>query len=78
MTVSLLDRLGIMIKLTRLDNREVVVNADLVEFVEATPETIISMTTGKKVVVRESVDEVIRRFVEFRHRVMPVVKTAAN
>lgn len=67
-----------MIKLTRLDNREVVVNADLVEFIEATPETIVSMTTGKKVVVRESVDEVIRRFVEFRHRVLPVVKTAAN
>lgn len=67
-----------MIKVTRLDNREVVVNADLVEFVESTPETIISTTTGKKVVIRESVDEVIKRVVDFRRRVLPLVKTAGN
>lgn len=67
-----------MVKLTRLDRREVVVNADLVEFIEATPETIISMTTGKKVVVKESVDEVVRRIVEFRHRTLPIVKSAVN
>ncbi len=67
-----------MIKVTRLDNREVVVNADLVEFVESTPETIISTTTGKKVVVRESVDEVIKRVLEFRRRVLPLVKAAGN
>ncbi len=67
-----------MIKLTRLDRRELVVNADLVEFIEGTPETIISMTTGKKVVVKESVDEVIRRIVEFRHRTLPSVKSAVN
>jgi len=67
-----------VIKVTRLDNREVVVNADLVEFVESTPETIISTTTGKKVVIRESVDEVIKRVVDFRRRVLPLVKTAGN
>jgi flagellar protein FlbD len=67
-----------VVKLTRLDRRELVVNADLVEFIEATPETIISMTTGKKVVVKESVDEVIRRIVEFRHRTLPTVKSAVN
>ena len=67
-----------MIKVTRLDNREVVVNADLVEFVEATPETIISTTTGKKLVVRESVDEIIRRALEFRRRALPLIKTAAS
>ncbi|MEK7475480.1 MAG: flagellar FlbD family protein [Candidatus Coatesbacteria bacterium] len=67
-----------MIKVTRLDNREVVVNADLVEFVEATPETIISTTTGKKLVIRESVDEVIRRALEYRRRALPLIKTAAN
>lgn len=67
-----------VIKVTRLDNREVVVNADLVEFVEATPETIISTTTGKKLVIRESVDEVIRRALEYRRRALPLIKTAAN
>lgn len=67
-----------MIKVTRLDNRELVVNADHVEFVEATPETIISLTTGRKVIVRESVDEVIKRVVEYRHRVVPAVRSAVN
>lgn len=67
-----------MIKVTRLDNRELVVNADLVEFVEATPETIISTTTGKKVVVRESVDEIIKRALEYRRRALPLIKTAAG
>ncbi len=67
-----------MIKVRRLDNREVVINADLIEFLEATPETIISMTTGKKVVVKESVDEVLRRTVEFRQRILPAVKPAIN
>lgn len=67
-----------MIKVTRLDNRELVVNSDLIEFVEATPETIITMTTGKKVVVRESVDEVVRRALEFKRRALPLIKTAAS
>lgn len=67
-----------MIKVTRLDNREVLVNESLVEFVESTPETIISMTTGRKVVVRESVEEVVRRISEFRARALPIVESAVN
>jgi len=54
-----------MIRVTRLDGREVAVNADLIRFVEATPDTILSLTTGEKVVVRESVDEIIRRCIEY-------------
>jgi flagellar protein FlbD len=67
-----------MIRLTRLDNHELVVNADLVECLEATPDTIISMTTGRKIVVKESVDEVIKRIIEFRHRLLPIVKSTDN
>jgi flagellar protein FlbD len=67
-----------MIKLTRLDNRELVVNADLIEFLEATPETIVSMTTGRKVVVKEQLGEVVRRIVEFRQRAKPAVQSAVN
>ena len=68
-----------MIRLTRLNDQEVVVNADLIEFLEATPETIISMTTGRKVVVREKVEEVIRRVAEFRSRIhQPVVRSTTN
>jgi flagellar protein FlbD len=57
-----------MIELTRLNNEKVVVNADLIEFVETTPDTIISTTSGKKVMVRESVGEVIRRVIAYRRR----------
>lgn len=67
-----------MIKLTRLNNREITVNADQVEFLESTPETIVSMATGRKVVVKEPVEEVVRRIVEYRARVLPVVRATAN
>jgi len=58
-----------MIELTRLQNQKIVVNADLIEFVEATPDTMISTTTGKKLLVKESVQEVIKLFVEYKHRI---------
>ena len=48
-----------MIKVKRLNGKEFVINSDLIEFIEKTPDTVISLTTGKKVVVQESVDEVI-------------------
>lgn len=57
-----------MIKVTRLNNDTLVVNADLIEFLETTPETIICLTTGKKVMVRESIDQVIERVAEFKAR----------
>lgn len=55
-----------MVKLTRLNDSKVVVNADLIEFVEALPDTIITLTTGQKIMVKESVEEVISRVVEFK------------
>lgn len=57
-----------MIKVTRLNNDPLVVNADLIEFLEATPETIICLTTGKKVMVRETIDQIIQRVAEFKAR----------
>lgn len=54
-----------MIKVTRLGGKEVVVNADLIRFVEATPDTIVSLASGEKLVVQESVDEIIRRCIEY-------------
>ena len=55
-----------MIKVTRLNNSELVVNAEMIEFVEATPDTIISLLSGKKLMVAESVDTVIERVIEYR------------
>ncbi len=48
-----------MIKVTKLNGSELVINSDLIEFVEAMPDTIISLVTGKKIMVKESADEVI-------------------
>ena len=62
-----------MIKLTRLDGREMVINAELIRFVEATPDTIVSLTSGEKVVVREGVDEVIRRAIEYGRALRSIV-----
>lgn len=58
-----------MIHLTRLNHRPLVLNADLIESIEATPDTVISLTTGQKLVVLEPAEEVVRRVVEFRRAI---------
>ena len=55
-----------MIKVTKLNGAELVINADLIEFVEALPDTIISLVTGKKIMIKESADVVIERVAEFK------------
>jgi len=62
-----------MITVTRLDQRKIIVNAELIKFVESTPDTILTLTTGDKVLVRETPEEVVDRVVEFgrRLRVFP-------
>ncbi len=55
-----------MIKVTRLNGKEVVVNAELVRFLEETPDTVITLLNHEKVVVREPVDEVVRRVVDYQ------------
>ncbi len=52
-----------MIRVTLFDNKQIVLNAELVEFVEGTPDTVISLTDGKKVMVKETVDEVVESIV---------------
>ena len=59
-----------MIKLTSMDGRELVVNAELIERVERVPETVITMTTQKKLLVKESMDEVIEKVVAFRQSIL--------
>ena len=55
-----------MIKVTKLNGNELVVNADLIEFVESTPDTLISLTTGRKIMVLEPLDEVVQKAVGYR------------
>jgi len=63
-----------MIKVTKLNGNGLVVNADLIEFIESTPDTLISLTTGRKIMVLEELDDVIRLAVRYRTqaRIYPV------
>ncbi len=58
-----------MIQVTRLNNTKFVINADLIEIIEATPDTMISLTTGKRFVVKETVDEVMRRIIAYKRSI---------
>ena len=58
-----------MISVTRLNNQSLVVNAELIKFVERTPDTMITLTTGEKIMVRESLDELVDRAIEYGRRV---------
>ena len=57
-----------MINVTKLNGSELVVNADLIEYVESTPDTLLTLTTGRKLMVRENMDEVVRMVMEFRRQ----------
>lgn len=57
-----------MIKLTRINGDEFVVNAEMIKYVEARPDTIITMVTKERVRVKEEVDEVVRRVIEYGRR----------
>jgi flagellar protein FlbD len=59
-----------MIRLTRLNQVQLVINSDLIEHIEMTPDTVISMTTGQKFMVRETAEQVIERVIEFRRNVL--------
>jgi flagellar protein FlbD len=59
-----------MVQLTRLNNQQLVVNSDLIKFVECSPDTVITLINGEKIVVRESVDQILQRIVEFRRSIL--------
>ena len=71
-----------MIRLTRLNNRPFAVNSDLIKFVENAPDTVITLTTGEKVVVKESLDTVIDEMIAFKKTVLstsqPPLPTSAE
>lgn len=58
-----------MIRLTRLNHTPLVLNSDLIEHIEITPDTVITLTTGQKIVVLEPAEEVVERMVDFRRSI---------
>jgi flagellar protein FlbD len=59
-----------MIRLTRINHVPLVLNADLIEHIEITPDTVIAMTSGQKFMVLESADVVVERVIEFRRSIL--------
>jgi len=59
-----------MIELTRLNGEHMVVNSDLIRYAEASPDTVITLVTGDKIVVTESTRELIERVIAFRSRLL--------
>ncbi|QXM06144.1 flagellar FlbD family protein [Crassaminicella indica] len=58
-----------MIILTKLNGKEYAVNSDLIEFIESTPDTVITLTTGKKIIVLESIDQIIDKIIKYKQRI---------
>jgi flagellar protein FlbD len=58
-----------MIYVTRLNHASVVLNCELIEHIETTPDTVISLTTGQKLMVLESADEIVARVVQYRRSI---------
>jgi flagellar protein FlbD len=59
-----------MIRLTRLNHVSMVLNSDLIEHIDVTPDTVITLTTGEILRVRETAEEVVERVVKFRRRIL--------
>lgn len=59
-----------MIQLTRLNHVPLIVNSDLIEHVEVTPDTVIALTTGQKFLVLESAEDVVERVIQFRRAIL--------
>ncbi len=67
-----------MILLTRLNNRPLVVNSDMIKFIENTPDTVITLVSGEKIVVLETVAEVMEAILNFRCRIVAAASASVR
>lgn len=58
-----------MITITRLNDREITINADLIELMEENPDTTITMTTGRKLIAKETSKEIIDKVIEYKRKI---------
>jgi len=64
-----------MIRVTRLNGDAVYINSGLIEFIEETPDTVITFTTGKKLIVTEKIDHIIEEIIEYNRRMNSQIKS---
>jgi flagellar protein FlbD len=65
-----------MITLTRINHSSLILNSDIIEHIQATPDTVITLTNGHNYLVLESPEAVVQKVVEFRRRWFPQPETA--
>jgi len=58
-----------MILVTRLNGSVFYINEDMIEFIEATPDTVVTLNTNKKLVVKETVEDLLSEIIAFRQKV---------
>ena len=58
-----------MIRVHRLNNEEFLINCELIEFAEETPNTVVSMMSGRKMIVSESTNELQRLIIEYKRKI---------
>jgi flagellar protein FlbD len=61
-----------MIELTKLNGSKLVINSDLIEFIEASPDSLITLTTGKKIMVQEPIPLIVEAIVRFRRLIRKI------
>jgi len=61
-----------MITVTKINDRDIVVNCDLIELIETTPDTTLTTTTGRKIIVLDTVDEVLDKVIAYKGRINKV------
>jgi len=59
-----------MIKVKKLNGKEFVVNCELIQYLEETPDTVLTLTTGQKVLVAETADEIIDKVIEYKAKIL--------
>ena len=59
-----------MIQLTRLNRVPIILNSDLIEHIEVTPDTVITLTNGQRFMVLESANDVVERVISFRRKIL--------
>ena len=58
-----------MLEVTRLNGQKVVINSELIEYIDANPDTTITLTTGNKFVVKEQLDDVVEKIIDYKRQI---------
>lgn len=58
-----------MIIVTKLNDKALFINSDYIECIESTPDTTITMTTGRKIIAKESIDDIIDKIIDYKRKI---------